>query len=189
MNRVLRQRTFKIADAMILIAASAIGLFLARKKLSPGFEPFPRSAELIPNVVSAWAALLIPGLEVVTSAVALLSLRHPKPPLKRLTLRPGFVACGTAAVILAIGVAVQGLYLGVGAVLRHWSGGWVPYQYAGPGFLGSHVSQISYAVAVCWAMMAAGGRWRPDPGWVDRLGRGFGFVWVGMIPIYPFLYD
>jgi hypothetical protein len=33
----------------------------------------------------------------------------------------------------------------------------VPYQ-ADPMFFGNHVSQISYAVAVCWAFMAAGGQ-------------------------------
>jgi hypothetical protein len=188
MVRVLRRRTFTIADAMILLAALAIGLILVRQNLPVGFEPFPRSPELIPNVVSAWAALLFPSLEVGTVAIARLTLRHPRPPLKRLTLRPGFVACGAAAVILSISAAANVLYLGVGAVLRHWPGGWVPYQDS-PVFFSSHVGQISYAVAVCWAFMAAGGRWRPEPEWVDRLGRGFGSFWVGMILMYPFLYD
>jgi hypothetical protein len=166
---------------MILLAALAIGLILVRKNLLAEFEPFPRSPELIPNVVSAWAALLLTSLEVGTLAIVLLTLRHPRPALKRLTLRPGFVACGAAAVILSIGAAANVLYLGVGAVLRHWPGGWVPYQDSYPVYFSSHVGQISYAVAVCWAFMAAGGRWRPEPEWVDRLGRGFGFC-VGMIP-------
>ena len=174
---------------MILLAALAVGLVMARTNLPVEFEPLPRSPGQIPNVISAWAVLLFPSLEVGTLAVSLLAVRGPRPPLRRLTLRPGFVACGAAGVILTVGAAVNALYLGVGAVLRQWPGGWVPYQNRDLMFFNNHVGQISYAVAVSWSLMAAGGRWRPEPHWVDRLGRGFGFFWVGMIPIYPFLYD
>jgi hypothetical protein len=92
MVRVQRRRTLTIADAMILLAALALGLLMVRKNLPVEFEPFPRSPELIPNVVSAWAALLFPSLEVGSLAVALLTLSHPRPHLRRSTLRPGFVA-------------------------------------------------------------------------------------------------
>lgn len=188
MDRAPR-RKLTIADAMILVAALAIGLVMVRSNLPVGFEPLPRSPALIPNAISAWAALLFPSLEVGTVAVSLLALRRPRPPFSQWTLQPGFVACGAASFIVEVGAAVNVLYLGVGAILRQWPGGWVPYQDHDLMFFSNHVGQISHAVAACWALMAAGGRWRPEPNWLDRLGRGFGLFWVGMIPIYPFLYD
>src|SRR5262245_22472052 len=103
---------------------------------------------------SSWLTSPRPTLEVATSAVALLTLRHPRPSLKRLSLGPGFVACGAAVVIVSIGAAVNVLYLGMGAVLRHCPGGWVPYQDRDLVFFSNHVGQISYAMPVCWGLMA-----------------------------------
>src|SRR4051794_31200278 len=113
-----RRRRLTIADVMILLVALAIGLFMIRTNLPIEFEPLPRKAELIPNVVSAWAALLFPSLVFWTLTVALLALRPPRLPLRRLARLPGFVACGSAAVIVAAGAAVNVLHLGVGAILR-----------------------------------------------------------------------
>lgn len=182
-------RRFNTADAMVLLLAVAIGLFLARRNYSRDIPSFPQSIALLPNFVSEWAAILFPGLEIVTVAVALLALRPPRHSLKHLALRPGFVACGAAVIVLSMGAVANGLHLLVGAILSYWPGGWVPYQDRDLVYLSNHVGHISYAVAVGWALLAAGGRWRPDPGWLDRLGRGFGFFWVAMIPIYSFLYD
>src|SRR5437763_5166625 len=36
------------------------------------------------------------------------------------------------------------------------------------------------AVAACWIPLALGGRWAPDRGWLDRLGRGLGWCWIGL---------
>jgi hypothetical protein len=32
-------------------------------------------------------------------------------------------------------------------------------------------------------MLALGGRWRADPGWIDRAGRALGLFWVATIPM------
>jgi hypothetical protein len=189
MVRATRRRTFTIADAMVLLAALAAGLYFARARFLIGSDLFPRTVESIPDVATTWAVLLLPGLEVGTVAVALLALRQPRPPLRRMTLRPGFTACWAAAVILAIGAAVDLLQMGVGTILSLWPGGWVPYQDYWITPMTGHLTKISYTVAVCWLLMAVGGRWRPEPDWVDRVGRGLGSFWVGMIAIYPFLYD
>jgi hypothetical protein len=37
-----------------------------------------------------------------------------------------------------------------------------------------------FAVAICWATLALGGRWRAEPSWIDRLGRIVGVAWMVM---------
>ena len=34
------------------------------------------------------------------------------------------------------------------------------------------------AVLASWVTLVAGRRWRPEPSWVDRLGRALGLLWV-----------
>jgi hypothetical protein len=37
---------------------------------------------------------------------------------------------------------------------------------------------VGLAVLASWMTLVLGRRWRPDPGWVDRLGRAVGVFWV-----------
>jgi hypothetical protein len=40
----------------------------------------------------------------------------------------------------------------------------------------------SMAVAAAWLLLAASGRWRSEPGWLDGLGRVLGTFWIAIIP-------
>jgi hypothetical protein len=35
-----------------------------------------------------------------------------------------------------------------------------------------------WTVAAIWLLLALSGRWRPEPSWIDRLGRLLGVVWI-----------
>jgi hypothetical protein len=35
------------------------------------------------------------------------------------------------------------------------------------------------AVAIAWAVLWRSGNWRPEPTWIDRLGRALGVIWIG----------
>jgi hypothetical protein len=37
----------------------------------------------------------------------------------------------------------------------------------------------AYAIAGAWTLLALSRRWKPDPGWIDRLGRLLGSCWIG----------
>jgi hypothetical protein len=39
-------------------------------------------------------------------------------------------------------------------------------------------SDAGGAVALAWLVAGAGGRWRPEPSWVDRAGRLLGVAWL-----------
>ena len=39
------------------------------------------------------------------------------------------------------------------------------------------------AVALVWLVVAGGGRWLPEPTWVDRAGRVLGVTWLVLMPV------
>jgi hypothetical protein len=39
-------------------------------------------------------------------------------------------------------------------------------------------SPAAYGVAGAWLALALAGWWRPEPSWVDRLGRALGLGWL-----------
>ena len=43
-------------------------------------------------------------------------------------------------------------------------------------------SEIGCAVLVAWTIQAIGGRWRPEPSWIDRAGRLLGAFWIMTTP-------
>jgi hypothetical protein len=50
-----------------------------------------------------------------------------------------------------------------------------------------HMIQRGYAaaaVAGAWLVLALAGWWRPEPGWIDRLGRVLGFLWIVPYLVY-----
>ena len=43
-------------------------------------------------------------------------------------------------------------------------------------------SEIGGGVAAAWTIQAIGGRWRPEPTWIDRAGRLLGAFWIVTTP-------
>lgn len=54
-------------------------------------------------------------------------------------------------------------------------------DYAGPYFSTTEFSASS-AVLTAWLMLYISGRWRSNPGWLDRMGRFLGWFWIAIIP-------
>jgi hypothetical protein len=172
------ERPFTIVDAMILIAATAVGLGVIRDWTAPVFTYVLRTHEVpSPSGLLMIAELtLVPILFYWTIAVVGIRLRRPRPSLRRLGRQPGLVAC--LAVILA--------------TLISFSIGRYPVLFSGkaqPGELSSLLMNLSPphmvapGVAVAWMVLAVSSRWRPDPGWIDRLGRSVGFAWLALLMI------
>lgn len=111
-------------------------------------------------VVFASVGLIVLNL-VGSLAFVLIRIRKPRPPLGHVLLQPGMVAVGAmlAGLVIAFGLLV----LGVAAVF---------------GMLA-----LSSTVLVAWTALALTGRWRPEPGWIDRFGRALGVCWCLLIPV------
>jgi hypothetical protein len=197
-------RKFSIFDLMILVAASAVGLWLMHHSppyLWPGGAAYgPES-----SVFRIWKVTLgsFPFLIPLAPTFLILHLRRPRPPLRRLSLRPGFAACLAATFGLGTGCLMQAIREVVdrmtrpGAVVRLPSPPFVALAATAPDAaepMGAttnwlsrillvpiehgHSPAIATAVAVIWALLAIGRRWRPQPTWMDRGGRLVGLAWI-----------
>ena len=169
-------RRFTIADMMILVAASAVGTLILRSYL-PGYEllygivrtDYPSNLRPLWRV-EMWlygpaSCLVVPWM----ASLILLRLMRPRPTRARLAGQPGFVACVAVVASLLPGLA------------------WIASIQHRPGFQRAFgfqqgwncaLSWTSTAVAGAWIALALTRRWRPEPSWIDRLGRALGAYWV-----------
>ncbi len=203
-----KYRRFLVSDLVILVAAFASGFALTRDTsaleiVSDGLSIHisAESGKVIRGAKNSWVwyrrasgaqselwSLRIqqplfrvtPCLASCTIAALVLSLRRPRPPLRRLFRRPGTVA-SVAVVSTLAAVALQypmlwldraGIRIGPNTV-SVWQLWRIQIWFFLPRFAG-------YSVAVCWLVLSLGGRWRANAGWIDRLGQLLGICWMAL---------
>ncbi|OJW22268.1 MAG: hypothetical protein BGO49_07225 [Planctomycetales bacterium 71-10] len=199
-------RRFSTFDLMILVAAAAVGLWLKRHSAPYLWPGGPKYGPESPVYVAWEGALeLSPFLIPLAPTLVVLHLRRPRPSLRRLSIRPGFAACLAATVGLGVGALMQALREVVALMTRTgaiaklpsppfmtWPAGTLDV----PEPMGAttnclsriilvpiesgHAPAIATAVIATWAMLAVGGRWRPRPTWLDRVGRLIGLAWLAV---------
>jgi hypothetical protein len=171
--RIATDRKFTLSDAMVLVAATAVGFWLIRAtEMYFSVEPTGKLRYL--EVAERGASAMTPFLATWTPAWLVLGLRRPRPRWRVLARRPGAVACVAATLMLGFETAS---YLATTAVVPDavWKG-LVPFRnqllpYILP-------RRVAPAVAGAWLVLALGGRWRPDPSWLDRSGAALGIAWI-----------
>jgi hypothetical protein len=170
-------RRFNLGDLMILIAALAPGLArVPAESLVIGFAvsklPPPElwSREWLWEAATgrSWAVttlagevfnLVVPFLLILPLAQLAFRIRRPRPPMNRALLQPGTAA--SVALVLSFLALFELSALGFlppSPLVRQAVGG------------GS--------VALAWVVLAISGRWRREPGWIDRTGRLVGAAWA-----------
>lgn len=184
--RTGRSRSFTLIDAMILIAAIAIGLkagvafyrfMLVRTMTQFGVsDPLFRTVAAL-NLIrherargTVTSAALF--LACCTSGLLVLRLRRPHPPIRRVALRPG------SAVLVA--VLFSATFSGVIHLVRVWRG-----EGDLPSRVGDFIDYGSYhfarntesCVVLIWAVLALGRRWRVR-GWIEWSGLVLGASWI-----------
>jgi hypothetical protein len=158
-------RRFHISDVIILVAAIAVGLALARVAFSGCYprRPIPAGFHRFYAIECGHAAAF-PCVASLTMAFLLLRLRRPTLPLARVTRQPGIVAC-CMSIMQLVGGGVAASSVG-GTSLSNFA------------FILSPV--IGMSVAGAWTVLWLNGWWRPEPGWVDAMGRALGACWITM---------
>lgn len=167
-----RCRPFTVLDAMVLVAATAVGLagclHLYGLRL-PG----------CPSVL----ARELPMLTSWTVALVGLRLRKPRPERRLMLSQPGAAACATVLLFLALTPVVGVLSWGIKALLSAYT----PLQPRGWVWSGTLIllgsGTCGAVVAGAWLVLAVSGLRRPEPGWLDRLGRIAGVCWVAHLVI------
>jgi hypothetical protein len=193
------RRRISISDAMLLTAATAVGLTIARtysvEVLRNNLAPYP---SITRSLLTAWMYILatLPLPALWSLALLALWLRLPRPP-RRLVRQPGAVACGAASLVIAVRV-IGFLTLLIRkpgtpfmTVTLLWDRFAVTLSHPGPvnfstvytsAYFAASAFGMSTAVAAAWMLLARSGRWRSEAGWLDRAGRLLGAYWVGIIP-------
>ena len=202
-QHALGSRPFTILDSMVLIASTALGFVTMRLYAVPLLQ-FELSA--LPTFPRLWLTayryivVVMPLTLTWSFAGFLLAFRRPRSPLRRLIRQPGFVACGAVSVVIAIRVTgyltlwLRGVYRNVGVFgMDYWQAFTIPFSrlgrgpilvfadYAGP-YFSTTAFGVTTAVAAAWSLLYLSGRWRSDPGWLDRMGRLLGLFWLAITP-------
>jgi hypothetical protein len=160
-------RRFGIIDCMGIVAAAAVAVALARYHLGRDSTPGVATAHVTRSV-----ALPLSWMVVALSSVG-------RGPGRRRPRPPGVAAC--VGVIVATGISLSFwvhvviiLMPGVGWAWEAWRDlpwEFIPQQIVDP-------TPPAIAVGSVWAVLALDRRWRPEPAWLDRLGRILGVYWL-----------
>jgi hypothetical protein len=184
-------RPFRISDALVLVAATGIGLagcglWLTSSGDASG-DLWPRGEKSVLAAVWIAGSRAIPVLSILllswTTAVLLLRLRANRPRRRHLWCQPGFLAC--VAALLAFAWETIGIGLFLVAELLTVSPDpifkfnyWDAFGVLAFGYLASPASAAGGAVLLVWLVTWASGRCRPEPSSIDRMGRALGAAWV-----------
>ena len=172
-------RPFTISDAMILIAATAVGLTGNRwagwsiPLHLPAADPVALRYSLM---IEEAEIACIPCLAAWTLAFPVLRLRMPRPRLRRVMSQPGMMACSAACL---------GLAINAGWILIHR----VVYPshpvydlfYLNGNHITKYAERAGFLIVGSWFALAVTRGWHPVACWIDRLGRALGLAWAGMI--------
>lgn len=191
-----RCRRFTISDALILVAATAIGLSQVRGILGDlGWFNWSQWKLEQHDYTLKLFAVAVPILTAWTVAFLLLRLLRPRPGLRRLVRQPGMAACYAVLIplllILAYAVTIslftsESMYQPDTSLMPlFWFTSESAYQ-PDTSFmpLFGNSEAMASAVIGAWLMLWLGGLGRAEPGWIDRIGRIIGVLWIAR----PFLF-
>lgn len=174
MERPRACRPFHLFDAMILVAAAAVAIFLTKVlvdfDIDRGNVHTTRWEFHLDNVLG-WSC---PSLVAATIALVIVRLRRPRPSLPRLCRQPGFCALGAVTAILFLG-SLLGLSAVVAIVLQGNGMGDDRLRWF---FFALTSSDMGLVVAAVWLVQRVSQRWRAERGWIDCCGRFLGFCWI-----------
>lgn len=204
-----RPRPFTLGDAALLIVAASVGLALVRDWVHPSWcaHPMPMfGGQAISNARQSYYELArmvswtIPFAIPMTAALLIARARSPRPRWRRIARQPGAVGCAAALLGIAFPFGREVFCWVLAYLCRPNSAIHLPSppfaRYDNPGFhppAGEWLRRallevfpllispvVSVAVAASWCALKASGRWRPEPGWIDRAGRCLSAYWMAL---------
>jgi hypothetical protein len=182
----MTSRPFRLTDAMILVAAVAAGLWVNRSDghmlLGWRWNSYDETTGDLQRAV--------PHLVALTIAFVGMRMRRPRPAIRRIAREPGAAACITASAALLVVATWVGMAAAAGRHVQFMQ--MVTYLANGIGHgMGGEISHlpdgrlftiygdcVGFAVLGAWLFLLFSGCWRPEPTWIDRLGRALGALWI-----------
>ena len=166
-------RRFTLADAMILVAATAVGVAVARAYYVARMGVV---AEFWAPPISMYFGYATPLLISWSVALLVIRLRRPRPRPRRIFRQPGTVACCAVAFV----VVARPVFMIADGVIGLISRDPNPF-----GLVNLHNFLYFFAgdglgVAAAWMALAIAGCWKPEAEWIDRTGRALGACWIAL---------
>ncbi len=188
----LPKRRYRLLDGMAFVAATAVAFAIFRKGLPPGltFTTFGWNGE---QFLFFWMRQVVPFLAMWSLAlVAIAAFERGTPPRRR--FRPaGIAGCFAAVAALMLTTLIASTFYSLHAleelgkipkIFTHNSN-----AHGMPPFANAPMEEIVGAAVVgAWSWMAAIGRWRSQPSWIDRAGRVLSAAWIGIFLVYLYGY-
>jgi F0F1-type ATP synthase membrane subunit a len=198
-------RRFRLLDAMILVAATAVAcvLMVGMERASDGaiswsavpelFTDYAHQPEITIDNHIYWTdvclgtgvllfLLTLPFFVVYTLVLIPVRLLSPRPRLRRLADQPGF------RVAVAFGLSI--LFLVIYAIIPVMFKGWGFWAEVAPDPSVCLIAIPAFpglAISASWLSSLIGVRWRPERSWVDRLGRILGVYWIAQSIAWAFI--
>jgi hypothetical protein len=200
-------RSPTVLDAIVLVAAVAIAMAMARGWAYPnwcamppflGFNYTPSTGRELHYFISTRISWTIPFAMTLTAAVLILRFRSPHPRFRQIARQPGAVACAAALFAMAARMMQEALIYTLGFMTlpssplrlpsppfaRHEHPAWrlpwtqVVHNIVLETFPFFVSPAVAIAVIVAWAVLWANRRWCPEQSWLDRMGRLMGIYWI-----------
>jgi len=168
--RPSERRRYGLLDLMIVIAGAALGCALTIQYRAFFADAMGRHEMGYPP---DWTLLAAPDgfLQALSVSFLVVALRRPRPPLRRALRAPGTQACFVGVVVTALQVLVCA---SVSAYRLNGAPPWAPAAV----FLIFLAVGTGPAVLLVWLVAWLTRTCRPEPTWVDRVGRLVGAGWV-----------
>jgi hypothetical protein len=185
------RRRFRVLDAMILVAAMAVGCGILKglsvitegelswhticREAMREFQATPTQEWPLVTITTfaVVVALVSPFVAMMTLAFLPIRLLRPRPRFRQLARQPGMIgACGACLSLALIVLTVLcGLVVSVNTGRNPM---WFSVEAA---VYFSHLC-VGLSVLASWMTLVVGRRWRAEASWVDRFGRALGVWWV-----------
>ncbi len=175
-------RKFTLFDAMVIIAATAVGFVPIRylyDEILVNSGPEDWTLESIYVFAMLASTLTAPILITWSAALWVLRLRKPRPKLWQVYRQPGMIACTvilTGTLIFLIKLIVL-----IGYEAFQTPIGWrdLPdFSQLPSRVWGECFDAIEICVPVVWIVLWLGRVWRSERSWIDRAGRVLGIYCV-----------
>ncbi len=202
-------RRFTLLDAMVLLAATAVGLMMATKYGEPDLEEnvlfryevgdddrpvFPLRPRggwtlMMALYYSPRATQILPPFLVAWSvAILVLRMVRPRPGLRDLLVQPGVVACVVGMAATGAGIATRLMENIYEIVVFESEKDRLPFDgiQTSPFYILDRAFAIAgpyaaFGVIVTWGVLGVSRRLKPEPTWIDRFGRAIGVLWVVVV--------
>ncbi len=208
------QKRFNLIDAIVLVAATAVGLALGRevsrwdsaywnssaivavglaigREVSRSMQARSMQGPGTPlpgDIIQNWVVSVALTWSI---AILALNLTRYRTTRRELACRPGF----TAVVAICVDRVFDFFY---GALTTRFFGGLTCYDLQSLDSVAAWVRELSVrevvgvvhgssstaVVAAVWLIMGMAGCWRAEKTWIDRTGRALGVFWLLVMPCY-----